>query len=150
MAIKWMAIFDIWMEWLKQFLVSFCLEDSHQFYAKRKYGLEDVVWRIPRWLLSAWSSLISKLKDLGYSECQEGINFGRCCLKKPMKAEKVRGHLWYLNGMKETFLSLFLAWFIQSSFCSWRQMFVWRKKSFVEFQDSFSVDGHLPYLNGMI
>ena len=24
-----------------------------------------------------------------YSECQEGINFGRCCLKKSMKAEKV-------------------------------------------------------------
>ena len=40
---------------------------------KRKDGLEDVVLRIPRWLFSAWPSLISKLKDLGYSESQEGI-----------------------------------------------------------------------------
>ena len=34
-----------------------------------------------------------------YSECQEGINFGRYCLKKSMKAEKVRVNLWYLNGI---------------------------------------------------
>ena len=55
---------------------------------KIKDVLEDVVERIQRWLFSAWPSLISKLKDLGYSESQEGIKFGRCCLKNLMRAVK--------------------------------------------------------------
>ena len=53
----------------------------------------------------------------------------------------VQDYLLYLSGMKEAFLSLFLAWPIQSSFCSWGSM-VWRKMLFEEYQDCCLVLGH--------
>ena len=49
---------------------------------------------------------------------------------------------------REGFLILFYAWRIQSSNCLLGQM-VW-KMVFEEFQDDYSVDGHLWYLSGMI
>ena len=58
-------------------------------------------------------------------------------------------HLLYLSGMKEAFLSLFLAWPIQSSFCSWGHI-VWRKMLSEEYQDCCLVIGHLWYLNKMV
>ena len=45
---------------------------------KRTYGLEDVVWRISRWLFSAWPFLISEWDYFSYSESQ-------CCLTHPIK-----------------------------------------------------------------
>ena len=61
----------------------------------------------------------------------------------------VQDYLLYLSGMKEAFLSLFLAWPIQSSFCSWGSM-VWRKMFSVEYQDCCLVIGYFWYLNKTI
>ena len=45
----------------------FCRKLFIKFLIKRKYGLkEDVGWRIPRWLFSAWSSLMCKWGDITY------------------------------------------------------------------------------------
>ena len=43
--------------------------------------------------------------------------------------------------MKEAFISLFLAWSIQSSFCSWGHI-VWRRILFDKYQDCCLVLGH--------
>ena len=70
-----------------------------KFLIKSKYGLqEDVGWRIPRWLFSAWPSLMCEWGDISYfgvfilfeafhlvSE-QEIIRFGRCWLKNSKMA----------------------------------------------------------------
>ena len=46
---------------------------------KRIYGLkEDVSWRIPRWLFSAWLSLIGEYGNFSFSE-------SLCCLRHPIK-----------------------------------------------------------------
>ena len=66
----------------------FALKTPINFLLKRKYRLEDVVWRIPRWLFSPWLSMIFMGKDFSYSESQEGIKFWRCCLKNSIKAVK--------------------------------------------------------------
>ena len=50
-------------------------------------------------------------------------------------------HLLYLSGMKETIMSLFLAWSDQSSFCSWGHI-VWRRMLFEKYQDCFIVLGY--------
>ena len=43
-----------------------CREPSTKFLLKRIYGLEDVGGRIPRWLFSAWQSLVYKWDDVSY------------------------------------------------------------------------------------
>ena len=50
-------------------------------------------------------------------------------------------HLLYLSEMKEAFMSLILAWSIQSSFCSWGHM-VWRRMLFDKYPDCCLVLGH--------
>ena len=62
-----------------------CMMHPIKFLLKRIFGFEEVVWKIPTRLFSAWPSLISE---------------------------------WN----KWSTLSLFLAWPIQSSFCSWGDM----------------------------
>ena len=43
---------------------------------KGEKSFKDVVlWRLPRWLNSAWPSLISKWKDFSYSESQGAYSF---------------------------------------------------------------------------
>ena len=72
--------------------VSYCRKHYIKLLIKRIYGLtEDVGWRIPRWLLSAWSSLMCEwddfsyfwvfilLKDFHKDSDQENIWFGRRC-----------------------------------------------------------------------
>ena len=56
----------------------------------------------------SWPSLISKLKDLGYSESQEGIKIWNM-FEEYDEGCKVHGHLWHLSGMGEAFLRFFLA-----------------------------------------
>ena len=45
------------------------------FLPKRKYGFEDVFWRIPRWLFSPWPSLISKWKYLAILSLKRALSF---------------------------------------------------------------------------
>ena len=138
-------------------------------------GLEDDdVRRIPRWLFSAKQSLIAngmvlaiferkcgwRIQDFIYSESP-------CCMMPPIKflLKRIYGleevvwkfqegclvhdHLLYLCGMKESFLSLFLAWPIQSSVCLWGHM-VLRKILSEKYQDCCLVIGHRWYLIKMI
>ena len=82
-----------------------------KFLLKRIYGLEDVGWRIPRWLFSDRQSLICKWYDFSYFQtsmlhktfhqvfAQEDIWFGRRCWLKNSKMTVVLGNLWYANGM---------------------------------------------------
>ena len=76
MVVKCWTLFDILMEWFQPI----CLLPPIKFLLKMIYGFEDdVVWRIPRWLLfSARQSLICKWDDFSYSESP-------CCLTHPIK-----------------------------------------------------------------
>ena len=119
----------------------FALKNPISFMIKRKYGLEDVVWRIPRWLFMilfiislhvAWclpSSFCSR-KYVDWKKLFEKFHEG--CL--------VHANRLYLRGMKEAFLVPFLVWRIQSIFFSWGPM-VWRKMLFEEYQDCCLVLG---------
>ena len=53
-------------------------EAFHPVSAQGIYGLEDVVWRIPRWLLRAWLSWMCEWDDLAISESS-------CCKKPSIK-----------------------------------------------------------------
>ena len=67
MAVKYMVIFDVWMGWSSYFWVAIMSEAFLKFLRKRLCGLEeDVDWRIPRWLFSAWPSLMCEWDDLCY------------------------------------------------------------------------------------
>ena len=75
-----------------------CKKPSIKFLLKRIYGLEDVGWRIPKWLFSARQSLICKWDYSSYFwvsmlpeafqqvSAQEGKWFGRCWLKNSKRA----------------------------------------------------------------
>ena len=93
---------------------------------KRTYGLEDVVWRISRWLFSAWPFLINVWDDFSYSESP-------CCLTHPIKflLETIYGLadvVWRISrclfsseNLLEWFLfilSLHVVWCIPIIFCS--------------------------------
>ena len=127
-----------------------------KFLLETIYELEDAVWRKSKCrlvLISEWNGLI-------YSE-------SHCCIMNPYKFlrklicgrkklfEKfkvgclVQDHILNLSSMKEAFLSLCFPWRIISSFCSWRHM-AQRKMLFEEFQEDYSMDGHLWYLGGLI
>ena len=99
-----------------------CWKPSIKFLLKRIYGLEDVGWRIPRWLFRTRPSLIFEWDYFSYSEFL-------CCLTHPIifflkriygleemlfKEQKdgrwVLGHLSFLNGMILFILSLHVAW----------------------------------------
>ena len=135
---------SIWLNWLMPTI---------KVLPKRTYGLEDVVWRISRCMFSAWPFFISGWDNFSYSESPcyltHSIKFlpkGIYGLEKVVAWEfrdgcLMHGHLWYLNGMKEAFMSLFLAWSIQSSFCSSGHM-VWRRMLFEKYQDCCLVLGH--------
>ena len=65
-----------------------------------------------KWFYLFWVSILHDASHQGTA--QENIwldKFQEGCL--------VHDHLWYPSGLKEAFLSLCLAWPIQSSFCSW-------------------------------
>ena len=89
--------------------VSLLLRPSTKILLKRIYGLkEDVGWRIPRWLFSAWSSLICEYGIFSYSESlcwlrhppsfcsKDYMGWKRCFLK--------------INNMAIKFLVIFYFW----------------------------------------
>ena len=171
MAVKFLVIFDFWMEWLYLFWVSMWYDAFHQvsveeynylgweklfenlrrlfsawpslvsewnersiskslfglshpikFLLIRTYSLEEeVVWRIPRWLFSWWTSLISGWNDLSKSWspfCLEDshqkrkygfdthLPFLKMLFEEFQDGYLVHGHLWYLNGKILAILSL--------------------------------------------
>ena len=44
----------------------YCWKPLIKFLLKKIYGLEDVDWRIPRWLFSAWASLMWEWVDFSF------------------------------------------------------------------------------------
>ena len=80
MAVKGMAIFSVWMGLISYSESPYYQKSSIKFLNKRIYGLEeDVGWRIPRCLDSAWKSLMCEWGDFSYfwvSYCpKHSINF---------------------------------------------------------------------------
>ena len=107
----------------------FGLKAPISFMFKRKDGLEDVVWRIPRWLFMILFIMSS------------------CCMMPPLKFLLKRIYeleevVWKIprklfsawpsfvsEWNKRSISELFLAWHIQLSFYSWGHT-VWRKMLF--------------------
>ena len=86
----------------------FALKAPISFMLKRKYGLEDVVWGIPRWLF-----MILFIKSLHVAWClpssfcsREYMSWKKL-FEKFQKGCLVHDHHLYLSGMKEAFLSHF-------------------------------------------
>ena len=80
MAVKGMAIFSVWMGLISYSESTYYQKSSIKVLNKRIYGLEeDVGWRIPRCLDSAWKSLMCERGDFSYfwvSYCpKHSINF---------------------------------------------------------------------------
>ena len=68
LLIAWPSLeLSIWLYWLMPTIKAL---------PKRTYGLGDVVWKISRWLFSAWPFVISEWDDFSYSESP-------CCLTHP-------------------------------------------------------------------
>ena len=86
---------------------------SIRFLLKRTYSVEeDVGWRIPRWLFSAWSSLMCEWDDfcqfwviqvawsLPSSFCsREYMVWQKMLVEEIQDGCYVHGHLWCVNGM---------------------------------------------------
>ena len=129
---------------------------SIRFLLKRIYGLEEVVWKIPRRLFSAWPSLVSEWNERSISE-------SHFCLTNPIKFLLMRTYSleedivwrisrwlfsWWPSLISEQILVSILPWILPSVFCSRENMGL--KMLFEEFQDGYLVHGHLWYLNGKI
>ena len=52
-----------------------CMMHSIKFLLKRIYGLEEVVWKIPRRLFIAWPSLISEWNKRSISKSLSGLTY---------------------------------------------------------------------------
>ena len=129
---------------------------SIKFLLETIYGLEDADWRISKCrlvLISEWNGLIYFESPCfimnPYKFLRKTIYGWKKLFEKFKEGCLVHDHLLNLSRMKEAILSLFFAWHIQSSFCSWGYM-VWRKVLFEEFKDDFPMVGHLWHLSGMI
>ena len=121
---------------------------------KWTYGLEDVVWRISRWLFSAWQFLISEWDDFSYSESQ-------FCLKHPIKflLDTIYGledAVWRISRCL-SISGIWMEWF----YLFWVSMLHPNKfllKGIYGLEDVFALripnclfmHDHLWYLNGMI
>ena len=73
LAVKFLAIFNFWMECFYLFWVSMLHDASIRFLFKRIYRLEEDVWKIPRRLFSAWPSLVSEWNERSISKSQFGL-----------------------------------------------------------------------------
>ena len=131
-----------------------CLVHGHLWYVNgkilailslnRALSFEDVIWRIPWRLLSAWPSLVSECNDLSIWH-----NWLMPTIKAlPERTYGLEDVVWrnsrwlfsawpflinVINGMILAILSLHVAWRIPSSFCL-RQYIGW-KMLFEEYQD---------------
>ena len=125
----------------------YCWNLSIKFLIKRIYGSEeDVGWRIPRWLFTAWPSLMWDWDDMLFLSshygrslpqdfAQENTWFGRrCWLKNSKMAVKCMAIFDVWMGWFLLFLSLHYAVSLPWSFCS-RGYMVWKKMLVEEFQD---------------
>ena len=161
-AVKGMAIFSVWMGLIRYSESPYYQRPSIKVLNKRIYGLEeDVGWRIPRCLDSAWKSLMIEWGDFSYfwvSYCRKpSIHFWsrEYMVWKKMFVEEfqdgclVHGHLWWVNGV--------ILAISESPYCRkpsihfWsREYMVWKKMFVEEFQDGCLVHGHFWCVNGMI
>ena len=129
-----------------------CMMHPNKFLLKRIYGLEKVVWKIPKMLFSAWPSFVSKWNERSIYESFFG-------LKHPITFLLIRTYSLEEDGVWQISRLLFSSWpswyLIYSEppclpgFCS-RGHMVLKKKLLEEFQDGCLMHGHLWYLNGMI
>ena len=149
MAVKCMAIVDKWMGWFSYSESLWCLMHPIKFLLETIYGLEDVVWRISKYLLKSdiWMEWFLFCLSLHFARC---ITIGFCSreymgwkklFEKFQEGCLVHDHLLYLSEIKEAFMRLFLAWSIQSSFYLWGHM-VWRRMLFDKYQDCSLVLGN--------
>ena len=129
-----------------------CWKPTNKFLLKRINGLENVGWRIPRWLLSTRQSLVCKWNDFSYFwvsilpeashqvSDQEDIWFKRSWLKN----SKMAVWCWTLFdtfiGNIPAFLCYLSACWLPSSFCS-RKYMNWKIMMFEEFLDGCLVLG---------
>ena len=129
-----------------------CMMHPKNFLLKRIYGLEEVVWKIPKRLFSAWPSFVSKWNERSIYESFFG-------LKPPITFLLIRTYGLEEDGVWQISRLLFSSWpswyLIYSEppclpgFCS-RGHMVLKKKLLEEFQDGCLMHGHLWYLTGMI
>ena len=124
----------------------------NKFLLKRIYGLEEVVWKIPRRLFSAWSSFVSKWNERSIYEYLFG-------LKHPIKFLLMRTYGLEEDVVRQISRLLFSSWPSWYLNLIWASMFAWfltrghmvlKKQLLEEFQDGCLMHGHLWYLNGMI
>ena len=90
----------------------------NKFLLKRIYGLEEVVWKIPRRLLRAWSSFVSKWNERSIYEY-------RFALKHPIKFLLMRTYgleedvVWQISRL---LFSSWPSWYLN---LIWASMFAW-------------------------
>ena len=84
-AVKFSAIVDIWMKYLIYSESPCCMMPPIKFLLKRICGLEEVVWKFPRRLFSAWPSCVSEWNERSIYESLFG-------LKHPIKFLLMRSY----------------------------------------------------------
>ena len=107
-----MVIFVVWMGWFLPILSNTCcLKPFIQFLLKRIYSLEEVGWRIPRWLLRVWLSLVCEWDWLAILSLniarslpssfwtREYMVWKRIMVEEFQDAWIVHGNLWWVNGV---------------------------------------------------
>ena len=121
----WPFLINEWVDF-SYFESPCCRTHPIKFLLETIYGLEDVVWRISRCLFSSenWLEWFLFILSLHVVWCipiifcsREYIGWKKL-FKNIQKDCLVHDHLLYLSEMKEAFMSLFMAWSIQSRFCS--------------------------------
>ena len=120
----------------------------NKFLLKRIYGLEEVVWKIPRRLFSAWPSFVSELNERSIYE-------SLCGLKHPIKFLLIRTYSLKEDVVWKISRLLFKSWppwylIYPEPPSAQEDIWFWRRNCLKNSQDGCLMHGHHWYLNGMI
>ena len=115
------------------------LHDASQLVsAQEKYGLEEVVWKVPRRQFSAWPYFVSEWNERSISVSLFGLThpikfllMRRSGLEVDVVWRISRSLFssrpyWYLNKMILFILSLHVAWFLLKRTYGFEEEIVWR------------------------